>query len=84
MTDIQVTKEIIGYLDEHYLDTRRNTKSTLADWTICDDYSKIKENIENFKNFLIEKYNLPDFILNIHVHLKIEDLVSNILLFNKV
>ena len=48
MTDVQVIKEIIEYLDQHHLDTRRHTNLTLADWTICDDYSKMKENIKNF------------------------------------
>lgn len=63
MTDVQVIKEIIEYLDQHHLDTRRHTNLTLADWTICDDYSKMKENIKNFKDFLVEKYNLPDYFI---------------------
>ena len=80
MDKVILSKKIVEYLDKNHLDVNRFfSKESLADWTICDNYFHMRENIKKFKDWMIEEFGINEFFIPvIHIHTKIDEIVEYI------
>ena len=81
MDKIEISKILMEYLDKKHLDINRFfNKDTLADWSICDNYSEMRENVDKFKEFICDKFNIEKVDIPLYVHTRLEDIITTIMI----
>lgn len=81
---IEIHQKVVTYLDAHHLDVHRFfLKTTLSDWSICDNYSEMRENVEKFKEWIRVEFEVENFEMVMFIHTEFDEIIDEIIKFMK-